>query len=750
MFMKKLMISFFLFVFSIPAFSWGLLFDMDKYPGTAEPGYKGFVLYNLLQQAQGKHKKAQLDVCVDLDPQVYYTYIADTQKQIPQRNTQQVAAFLVDITQQSFNTWLDQTRQALQPRRKEFADVLSALPAQVQLNWVNANGPYQDCGRFKQAFIIYGRDTNELVGNEVERGNAHPNNLDGQPWSVTLPASKTLAKEVYYEHLIKINSPKARVFSSVEAPMAEDVALHEVGHLLGLADQYSLRASVRNDMLLNGSEPTNSHLTYSLYKTEGANFFKINSIMRERNGGRFSSDDVEGLVNAVDFVLRHEDASPSKRLQYGWAALGERGYVYIQGVPVRVNAAQKEAFQAWVQKGYKASAQPAFARTAEQQQQQAAEDLAGYISSSANIEEEYNTVNTQIDSLQLELKHAALTPAERKQKQQQLAALTQRKATLQPVYEAVFDQSTRNKVFFGKTIDSNTLALVNQYKKLSPVVADQSSAEPTAPAAAAPVRVLPQNVNVRAASVAATGRTPSIAPVYNPRRQAQPVASASASAAAAEGEKASKQTPSLPQTSAATVQGVPAAQPSVAAPQAPAVKLCDVCGQPVQGTDYYTDSVGRHVHKGGACAYQYFARFHKTDNQSLTSYDEYYFLNQPQAVTVAKADMKKLGITTAGIRSYLKNEHERQKAARTQQQVGKQMQALTQKTLEQKCSSYHVVTKADLNAYLKDNNAVLNTATLKRKAGQKLGKKEEKILNAYYALLADYQTTQFCQNLAQQ
>lgn len=774
--MKKLMISFFLFVFSVPAFSWGLLFYMDKMPGFTTPGYKGFVLYELVKQAQASRKGvATLDVCVDLDPQAKHRYMADKRTGQVADNADQVAAYLVNTLQTSFDTWLGQTRQALQPRRKEFADVLAALPTQVQLNWVNKDGPYEKCPQSPTTLIIYGRAMNEAYGNIMEKGHASPSNLRGDNWSVTVPATKQLAKEIYYEHLIDIGSPDAKPFSSVDMPITEAVMLHETGHFFGLADQYQIFQDYNLD--LNGNEPTNSHLSYSLYKALGANYFQTNSIMREGNGGRFSYDDEEGLINAVDLILRNESNAPSKRLQYGWAELGNRGFLYIDGLPVQVTAEQKAQFQEWVKKGYKENQKPAFASTVAKEQAKAQQDLSDYMTSFYKIKDEYNDLNTRIDSLNLELKHSQLSNKEKQQKQQQLAALTKRLNEIEPLYQNLTGDFEHNLAIYGKTLGQDTLEALNRYKRISspsdtaPVIDPSKAVVPSSLKGqqAQPVRTLPADLDTRRGIAVAGGvtggQTPSISPVYNPTRpQAQPVATLTLEgnvvlpSRAAVGQEVPSvyRTPDGPVWYAQNPQpaGVSAADnvlpPSQPQRQAAPAKVCDVCGKAVEGSSYYTDSVGRHVHKGGECAYKYFARFHKTDNKSLASYDDYYFLNQPQAVTVAKADMKKLGITTAGIRSYLKNEREKQKAARAQQQVGKQMQALTQKTLEQKCSSYHVVTKADLNAYLKDNSLVLNTATRKRKAGQKLGKKEEKILNAYYALLADYQTTQFCQNLAQQ
>lgn len=143
---------------------------------------------------------------------------------------------------------------------------------------------------------------------------------------------------------IRIFGEDALLFSALK----DDSLLgHEVGHLMGLADQY--RGA--NDM---GSEyhmhPDFSFL--SVLNTDGGSLrdvqrrFWVKSMMTDKKNDmrQMYPDDADGVINLVDFIQVYRRNQPSRRATQGWKSfsLGNQNVYYAYALPFRVNPAEAE------------------------------------------------------------------------------------------------------------------------------------------------------------------------------------------------------------------------------------------------------------------------------------------------------------------------------------------------------------------------------------------------------------------------
>lgn len=423
--MKKLWAFLFLSVWSLPAAGWGLF---NTFPQEADrlDSYRYFLIYPLLQGKQA------LNVCVTLEDYPEY------------RNEADVKQFLLDAEQKAFDAWFSGTRQVLQNsgRTQEFADVLAVLPQRVQLNLVNPNS--QTCDGLSYDLLITGSDRNEMIGatsQMVAQGTARPSLRGGNAWQIMLP-TQGISKELYLESLPK---DEIRAIPVMARPHTENVALHETGHLLGLADQYRVSGAPGG---------TNAHAQYSLLNFE--NIFALRSAMRESGGSAlaFSCDDAEGLIHAADFILRAE-GKKSPRLQNGWADLCGRNYVYINGLPVRAKDAasakrDRDEFAAWAAAGYESASKPAFARSAEEQQSRAKQQLVNMLSQYSNTSDLKRELELKSSSLRAELDYARkdpsyLTRQEIQEKTAELARIQQQLQGVTAEYDSLQTQRQQAK-----------------------------------------------------------------------------------------------------------------------------------------------------------------------------------------------------------------------------------------------------------------------------------------------------------------
>lgn len=172
--------------------------------------------------------------------------------------------------------------------------------------------------------------------------------------------------------------------------------------------------------------------------------------------------------------------------------------------------------------------------------------------------------------------------------------------------------------------------------------------------------------------------------------------------------------------------------------------ICFICGKEIEGNDYYSFTESRHVHKHSLCAYRAFARYHKTDNESLARYEDFYFFRVPQDVVQAKEDMRNLGLSFLDIRRYAAKDA--YAARQAQKELTASDKARSQRAQkDQKCRFYVRVTDKDVQHFVKENQTVLSALRQKAKASKALSKKEALINRQYQQLTANYKLTQYCE-----
>ena len=260
-------------------------------------------------------------------------------------------------------------------RKQEFQDFLSAWPSKVSVVRV-------DYPRGKSCDAVIGKFDIEVQVNPSTR--IPIVGLSGKTFYSPRGHTKSIRnKEGYFEMMLPIDQ---------HTEDNKSVALHEISHILGLADQY------------DAEKPDK---TYSLCKFE--DITKINSIMGKEEATPLYCDDVEGYINAVDFMWRR-DGKTSNRLQHGWADLCGRNYIYIDGVPQRnadpAQAKQEhDAFVKWATNGYKAADKPAFASKALEVQRDLAARLAGATKNLSALKEKQEYLTNDINTLKYNIEH---------------------------------------------------------------------------------------------------------------------------------------------------------------------------------------------------------------------------------------------------------------------------------------------------------------------------------------------------------
>ena len=213
----------------------------------------------------------------------------ESQEQLEQQ------ALVQGLYEKWFSYAADTIRKA--HREKEFSDVLDILDRGVSIRWVDHPS---------QADIVFRITSLE----EVERACRGEGVLGcytpSRPPVIYLPfnTGKNAATTI------------AQVFNSPRVSTKE-VGLHEVGHSLGLSDQYDAAADV------------NSHAVYASSK-QGTGI--MNNVCHGKLFGKchLTCDDVDGLINLIDITR----AIASERNEYGWRSFCRQSKdVYSYGKP---------------------------------------------------------------------------------------------------------------------------------------------------------------------------------------------------------------------------------------------------------------------------------------------------------------------------------------------------------------------------------------------------------------------------------
>ena len=819
--MKKYLLLLTCLTLAASASAWGLLEDLVSFNGDPYIYKKSFLYYVLTA------KNPKIRVCVSTEGTS-----TDPARQKITRD------YFLQSTQSALDNWLSFVRTQLgerQPvratpakgkkkakkqqtsavapefaRKGEFADILEALPRRIELQVINPNG--EDCDKvMKGKYDLRIKSLGNLKYGSVLQQLSHTRGTaasikgvyDKDPtiWRLSLPGNDDYtASELAEQEAMRTNSIFVSAYA-LDYDM-DRVARHEMGHFFGLADQYE--------------DKKNMNKVRSLLRTEPGEvvFGGLPSVMAK--SATLTCDDLEGFINAVDFIWGMEGKN-SPRVQNGWKSLCGKPYTYLQGIPVK-DSADMAKVQAYL-KNWKQSAVQLG------QLAQLGQEWRAYLEKVRKMEEEYvDALYTKRQQMRGGLDKAGLAlsaesryltqkaakikdiieqqiePAEEaaragnvsaQQIRQLVQNLSQYKGqytpeskvldakgllTAQP-YEDDFSPITYPCLVCGKPVglengylsqDVKVLGRIRPYhihsaceakasayysklgntyrhkatKRTVPTWTQLTQSQEANPLLAQletdfmpakkTVPVVLDNLDAKKGSGVAPRNNPLVAslpakPAGATPKRATPSSAPKNSKPASDGHNAApvkqKAEPAKPVASPV--------QTPVIAPKA----KCVVCGQEMADGTFYTESVGRTVHKHSLCAYRFFKRFHKTDEDSLTRYSDYYFFSMPNDVVQAKADMRKLDLTFADIRRYRAQEESAAEDFKKSLEAEKSAKAQAQAKTE-KCRLVIQVTPADVQAYEKENKAVLARVAQKEAGGRPLTKKET-LVKRHYAQLKD-------------
>ena len=819
--MKKYLLLLTCLTLAASASAWGLLEDLVSFNGDPYIYKKSFLYYVLTA------KNPKVRVCVSTEGTS-----TDPARQKITRD------YFLQSTQSALDNWLSFVRTQLgerQPvrstpakgkkkakkqqtsavapefaRKGEFADILEALPRRIELQVINPNG--EDCDKvMKGKYDLRIKSLGNLKYGSVLQQLSHTRGMaasikgvyDKDPtiWRLSLPGNDDYtASELAEQEAMRTNSIFVSAYA-LDYDM-DRVARHEMGHFFGLADQYE--------------DKKNMNKVRSLLRTEPGEvvFGGLPSVMAK--SATLTCDDLEGFINAVDFIWGMEGKN-SPRVQNGWKSLCGKPYTYLQGIPVK-DSADMAKVQAYL-KNWKQSAVQLG------QLAQLGQEWRAYLEKVRKMEEEYvDALYTKRQQMRGGLDKAGLAlsaesryltqkaakikdiieqqiePAEEaaragnvsaQQIRQLVQNLSQYKGqytpeskvldakgllTAQP-YEDDFSPVTYPCLVCGKPVglengylsqDVKVLGRIRPYhihsaceakasayysklgntyrhkatKRTVPTWTQLTQSQEANPLLAQlgtdfmPAKktlpVVLDNLDAKKGSEVAPRKNPLVAslptkPAGATPKRATPSSSPKNSKPASDGHNA-----------APVKQKAEPANPVVSPVQTPVIApkaKCVVCGQEMADGTFYTDSVGRTVHKHSLCAYRFFKRFHKTDEDSLTRYSDYYFFSMPNDVVQAKADMRKLDLTFADIRRYRAQEEAAAEDFKKSLEAEKLAKAQAQAKAE-KCRLVIQVTPADVQAYEKENKAVLARVAQKEAGGRPLTKKET-LVKRHYAQLKD-------------
>lgn len=818
--MKKYLLLLTCLTLAASASAWGLLEDLVSFNGDPYIYKKSFLYYVLTA------KNPKIRVCVSTE--------GTSTDPVRQKITRD---YFLQSTQSALDNWLSFVRTQLgepQPvptpakgkkkakkqqtsavapefaRKDEFADILEALPRRIELQVINPNG--EDCDKvMKGKYDLRIKSLGNLKYGSVLQQLSHTRGMaasikgvyDKDPtiWILSLPGNDDYTASKLAEQEAMRTTGIFMSAYTLDYDM-DRVARHEMGHFFGLADQYE--------------DKKNMNKVRSLLRTEPGEvvFGGLPSVMAK--SATLTCDDLEGFINAVDFIWGMEGKN-SPRVQNGWKSLCGKPYTYLQGIPVK-DSADMAKVQAYL-KNWKQSAVQLG------QLAQLGQEWRAYLEKVRKMEEEYvDALYTKRQQMRGGLDKAGLAlsaesryltqkaakikdiieqqiePAEEaaragnisaQQIRQLVQNLSQYKGqytpeskvldakgllTAQP-YEDDFSPITYPCLVCGKPVglengylsqDVKVLGRIRPYhihsaceakasayysklgntyrhkatKRTVPTWTQLTQSQEANPLLAQletdfmpakkKVPVVLDNLDAKKGSEVAPRKNPLVASLPTKPAGATPKRATPSST-----PKNSKPV-SNGQNAAPVKQKAEPAKPVVSPVQMPVIApkaKCVVCGQEMADGAFYTDSVGRTVHKHSLCAYRFFKRFHKTDEDSLTRYSDYYFFSMPNDVVQAKADMRKLDLTFADIRRYRAQEEAAAEDFKKSLEAEKLAKAQAQAKAE-KCRLVIQVTPADVQAYEKENKAVLARVAQKEAGGRPLTKKET-LVKRHYAQLKD-------------
>ena len=778
--MKKYLLLLTCLTLAASASAWGLLEDLVSFNGDPYIYKKSFLYYVLTA------KNPKIRVCVSTEGTS-----TDPARQKITRD------YFLQSTQSALDNWLSFVRTQLGEPQPVPTPAKGKKKAKKQQTPAKYDLRIKSLGNLKYGSVL--QQLSHTRGMAASIKGVY--DKDPTIWRLSLPGNDDYtASELAEQEAMRTNSIFVSAYA-LDYDM-DRVARHEMGHFFGLADQYE--------------DKKNMNKVRSLLRTEPGEvvFGGLPSVMAKST--TLTCDDLEGFINAVDFIWGMEGKN-SPRVQNGWKSLCGKPYTYLQGIPVK-DSADMAKVQAYL-KNWKQSAVQLG------QLAQLGQEWRAYLEKVRKMEEEYvDALYTKRQQMRGGLDKAGLVlsaesryltqkaakikdiieqqiePAEEaaragnisaQQIRQLVQNLSQYKGqytpesqvldakgllTAQP-YEDDFSPITYPCLVCGKPVglengylsqDVKVLGRIRPYHIHSACEAKASAyysklgntyrhkaTNRTVPTwtqltqsqeanpllaqletdfmpAKKTVPVVLDNLDAKKGSGVAPRKNPLVAslptkPAGATPKRATPSSTPKNSKPASDGHNAApvkqKAEPAKPVASPV--------QTPVIAPKA----KCVVCGQEMADGTFYTDSVGRTVHKHSLCAYRFFKRFHKTDEDSLTRYSDYYFFSMPNDVVQAKADMRKLDLTFADIRRYRAQEESAAEDFKKSLEAEKSAKAQAQAKTE-KCRLVIQVTPADVQAYEKENKAVLARVAQKEAGGRPLTKKET-LVKRHYAQLKD-------------
>lgn len=193
------------------------------------------------------------------------------------------------LVQALYDQWFSYTAKTIRKahREKEFSDILAVLDRGVSIRWVDESA---------KADIMF-----RITSLDSVQRFCGMNNVLGCYVPEAVPI-------IYLPFDTRIGNAKTKVgqlFNSIQVT-TEEVGLHEVGHSLGLSDQYDAAADKNTDF------------TYSSLR-QGTGI--MNNICHKSFSGKcrrqLSCDDADGLINMIDITQKKR----SERNDYGWKSL---------------------------------------------------------------------------------------------------------------------------------------------------------------------------------------------------------------------------------------------------------------------------------------------------------------------------------------------------------------------------------------------------------------------------------------------
>lgn len=309
--MKKLSFSVFFIFLALPLFAWVFLQetqqrDMDRLLPKILSGREIRVCIDVLERS------------LDRESRRYGTRLYTGEDRAA------LYAMSADIVYNAYSRWFGQTGNFVRSagRKKEFKDVLGALPSSLNFRFINI-GPSAGANAYKSC-ESYPFDAVDLRvratlfsqgsgGHAVQTGRASFTfELKPDNTGLTPPSGVT----------------------SVLGRSSLAIALHEAGHTLGLGDLYT------------GENAKNSGI-YSL-----AQFYdpiSISSVMNRSED--LTCADADGLINLMDFYA----SSASERSKEGWLSLCPQygNILYAKGLPVKLSPPEVQQQQEFVKQGRK-------------------------------------------------------------------------------------------------------------------------------------------------------------------------------------------------------------------------------------------------------------------------------------------------------------------------------------------------------------------------------------------------------------